>query len=122
MTSALEGGGGLAIVINWERKFLFAQNLSCHLIINPLLTDKYTDDDDARDDDENPKSVLDRRGHLRHATQFIETGTDLPQLLSGHFGSASSDYFGIVGLHTCGNLAADSIKVRNRGEFELWLE
>ena len=69
-------------------------------------------------------SALDRRGRLHHATQFIETDTDLPQLLSGHFGpseASSSSNFGIVGLHTCGNLAANSIKVRVFGGLELWM-
>ena len=65
--------------------------MTWHLIINPPLSDKDTADDDSAQDDDNPKSVLDRRGRLRHATQFIETGTDLPQLLFGHFGSRLPD-------------------------------
>ena len=50
-----------------------------NLITNPLLTDKDTDDYAPNN---NPKSVLERRGRLRHATQFIDTGTDLPLLLA----------------------------------------
>jgi len=77
---------------------------------------KQTVDEDADErDGEDPKWALDRRGRLSHATQFIETRTDLARLLSGHFGRPgrpdSLSDFGIVGLHTCGNLAADSIKI-----------
>ena len=49
-------------------------------------------------------------GILKVHTQFIEIKTDLSQLLKNEVGMKESG-FGIVGLHTCGDLASNSIKI-----------
>jgi len=46
---------------------------------------------------------------LVNVTQFVESGSDCGLLVEKHLGT-SGDKFGIVGLHTCGDLAAASIR------------
>ena len=46
---------------------------------------------------------------LVSVTQFVESGSDCGLLVEKHLGT-SGDKFGIVGLHTCGDLAAASIR------------
>ena len=57
------------------------------------------------------------QGKLSVLTQFVDTSTDLPKLLLESFPVDSGvpadvgHNFGIVGLHTCGNLASDSLRI-----------
>lgn len=56
--------------------------------------------------------------NLKYATKFVDVDTNLPSLMREHFsdnGSGTGQIFeeklGLIGLHTCGNLAANSIKI-----------
>jgi hypothetical protein len=42
-------------------------------------------------------------------TQFVEEGSDLGDLVEKHF-PGKGDNFGLIGLHTCGNLASTSLR------------
>ena len=46
---------------------------------------------------------------LVNLTQFVESGSDCGTLVQEHLG-CDTDNFGIIGLHTCGDLAAASIR------------
>jgi len=46
---------------------------------------------------------------LVNLTQFVESGSDIGDLLKEHL-ETGDDMFGIIGLHTCGDLAAASIR------------
>lgn len=77
----------------------------------------------TREEDE-ANANLARKNHLGRlelVTQFVDTDTNLPKLISKRFDdssgnskesspSSAASLFGLIGLHTCGNLAADSIK------------
>ena len=49
---------------------------------------------------------------LKLSTQFVSDKTDLGQLVAEQFVELPCSRLGIVGLHTCGNLAASSLRVR----------
>ena len=74
-------------------------------------------DDDGNDescvsvDDQNTAAAVDCR--LKFVTQFVDTTTDLQDLLRTHFddGHSTSSRMGVIGLHTCGNLAPNSLRV-----------
>ena len=42
-------------------------------------------------------------------TQYVEVGSDCTELVNQHLGGEHSR-FGVIGLHTCGDLAPTSIK------------
>ena len=55
-------------------------------------------------------SVGDR---LKFVTQFVDTKTDFQSLLKENFdldGGTGKERIGMIGLHTCGNLATDSLR------------
>ena len=55
-------------------------------------------------------SVGDR---LKFVTQFVDTETDFQSLLKENFdldGGPGKERIGMIGLHTCGNLAPDSLR------------
>ena len=61
--------------------------------------------------------------NLKYATKFVDVDTNLPSLMREHFsdnGSGTGQIFeeklGLIGLHTCGNLAANSIKIWLKNE------
>lgn len=56
--------------------------------------------------------------NLKYVTKFVDIQTDLQSLLIENFSSDEKDFvkfdgnrLGLIGLHTCGNLASDSIKI-----------
>ena len=55
--------------------------------------------------------------NLKYVTKFVDIQTDLQSLLIENFSSEIKDAkfngnrLGLIGLHTCGNLASDSIKI-----------
>jgi len=53
---------------------------------------------------------------LKFVTQFVDTQTDFQSLLRSSFGGGGEDEeevarMGLIGLHTCGNLAPDSLRI-----------
>ena len=51
-------------------------------------------------------------GTLKVITQFVETNTELSKLVQNELETSDEEPgFGIVGLHTCGDLASNSIKI-----------
>jgi hypothetical protein len=55
-------------------------------------------------------------GNLRFVTQFVDVSTDLDRLLSQNFSESTfsteaGHTLGIIGLHTCGDLAAASLRI-----------
>ena len=48
---------------------------------------------------------------LKLSTQFVSDKTDLGQLVAEQFAELPCSRLGIVGLHTCGNLAASSLRI-----------
>lgn len=69
---------------------------------------KLSDEQDENDDNQ---SKFQSNGELKMDTMFVSAETNLPQLIQKHFSNQSSSNFGIIGLHTCGNLAPDSIRI-----------
>jgi len=51
--------------------------------------------------------------NLKYDTLFVDTETDLKQLFLTHFCDfdTSNEKFGMMGLHTCGDLAANSLQI-----------
>ena len=66
---------------------------------------------------ESPETPAEPAGksRLHNLTKFVETGTDIPALLAESFPTENvrddGGKFGLVGLHTCGNLASSSIRI-----------
>ena len=48
--------------------------------------------------------------NLEYDTLFVDPSTDLKSLFESHFGP-KSDPLGLIGLHTCGNLAPASLRI-----------
>jgi len=68
---------------------------------------------ETEDEKSNSKdsSVGDR---LKFVTQFVDTETDFQSLLKENFdldGGTGKERIGMIGLHTCGNLAPDSLRI-----------
>lgn len=55
----------------------------------------------------------------KQTTQFVTETTDLNKLVNDHFSSSMSCKIGLVGLHTCGDLATSCIKIfKNNPDIE----
>ena len=69
--------------------------------------------------DESAQSIKRYRfdDNLKYVTKFVDMDTDLRSLLEEKFSNDENNakfecnQLGLIGLHTCGNLAADSIKI-----------
>ena len=73
-------------------------------------------DDEANNDQEVEVAEANHvNQNLRYDTLFVDTTTELQALMRRHFPDQDQgrDFgrLGIMGLHTCGNLAADSLKI-----------
>lgn len=64
---------------------------------------------------EKPQPGETEKSRLVNLTKFVETGTDIPALLAESFAgekvAEDGGRFGLVGLHTCGNLASSSLRI-----------
>lgn len=65
---------------------------------------------DNNPDQENPEEKL-TLDNLKYDTLFVDTSTDLRAIFSSKFGSETGEKMGLIGLHTCGNLAANSLQI-----------
>ena len=81
---------------------------------------KKKEDNDKRLVVESPEPVKRNRfaDNMKYVTKFVDMQTDLQSLVTDNFPSDEkncvtfdSNRLGLIGLHTCGNLASDSIKI-----------
>ena len=53
--------------------------------------------------------------NLKYDTMFVDTQTDLKSLFANHFNddddAQSDEKMGLIGLHTCGDLASNSLQI-----------
>jgi len=71
-------------------------------------------DESSGNDESSAKDSLGDR--LKFVTRFVDTSTDFQALLKDTFAKGDAleggnDRMGLIGLHTCGNLAADSLRI-----------
>ena len=82
---------------------------------NPEAQEKFPSDKQHKNHEkpnqkEESKVILE---NLKYDTLFVDTQTDLKQLFSTHFDEfdATNQKLGLMGLHTCGDLAANSLQI-----------
>jgi len=82
---------------------------------NPEAQEKFPSDKQLKNHEkpnqkEESKVILE---NLKYDTLFVDTQTDLKQLFSTHFDEfdATNQELGLMGLHTCGDLAANSLQI-----------
>jgi len=82
---------------------------------NPEAQEKFPSDKKHKNQEkqkqkEESKVILE---NLKYDTLFVDTQTDLKQLFSTHFDEfdATNQELGLIGLHTCGDLAANSLQI-----------
>jgi len=71
------------------------------------------ENDDQNNDEENSQKSDSQKLELTNLifdTLFVDTSTDLKSLFESHFGP-KSEAMGLIGLHTCGNLAPASLRI-----------
>ena len=75
---------------------------------NTDFKDDDVDEDTTTENDNDPKKLV--LNNLNYETLFVETSTDLKSLFEAHFAERPEN-LGLMGLHTCGNLAPSSLKI-----------
>ena len=82
---------------------------------NPEAQEKFPSDKQHKNHEkpnqkEESKVILE---NLKYDTLFVDTQTDLKQLFLTHFDEfdATNQKLGLIGLHTCGDLAANSLQI-----------
>ena len=77
------------------------------------LTDDQPPKNEEKTNKENDEKL--KLENLKYDTLFVDTQTDLKELFTNHFEIGGHDRvdetFGLIGLHTCGNLAANSLQI-----------
>ena len=69
-----------------------------------------SENDDLEDENNSTEKLA--QIDLKNVTQFVDINTNLQMLLNENFNLDGSDHkFGIIGLHTCGNLAVNSMRI-----------
>lgn len=96
-----------------DGKGYLSSTLAAHSNLNVLGVDSsMTNTVGAAKRIEKMNKTLRRKQNFRdykRTTRFVTETTDLKRLVSEHFPDA--DNFGLVGLHTCGDLAASCLKI-----------
>ena len=76
--------------------------------IDVNIEDVEKDDTISENDENNDKKLVLK--NLNYETLFVETSTDLKSLFESHF-QERPENLGLMGLHTCGNLAPSSLRI-----------